>query len=1076
MSVLCQGMHSFARLGTTPALSMESVFTQPMLVMNSNYTSESSVFRNPMLTSVLAFLILLTALMPLAEARSSLVGDPRFKETNLPVEARPWYKRIIETTKYRTNNFRGYPTNPDQLARSGDPYFVGRPLNQHITMMLISFRQTGDLRLLDEVVRLMDIARAQLRDPWLDGSKDGFLNWRNTRDGKITAKLYGKDIGRDLDEVLYSAVVSQVAYACHLNRNLQSPKGYNYAERADFWKDFMVNHFVKKWRKRNKKPTGFPYLKSNLMHIYANQIRCHYYMYKLTNDTSYLNEAKKLARNFDANMVVVRTPAGEAYVWSHSVHFLYGPRDFGGIPNGQPTTYYPLTYLSIIDLHMEGFEQFASDSEMRKYMIPLRDFVLDGKSDRLPLARGIVGDYGDSRIGRRKGDGKTVTVKPFGPNEKTLSKYGREPIQNWARSILGMMAAWDNTTKLSQFTAKSYNAFNRSRTEKPILTGAHDAMFFTIMKKRGGSDNNPPPPPPPVVQKPAAPGNPVVTAVSASSLRFTWSDKSNNEDGFEIQQSRNGSTWTSIAEVDANVKAHVQTGLIPKTRYYFRVRAFNDGGDSTFTSSASGTTLALATAPAKPLALTASAISRTEIRLTWDDQADNETGFKIERSSDGGRSYSQVRTTGSNVEALTVGSLTPSTRYHFRVRAYNSVGNSAYSNIDDATTQSTPNVLPTVSLTAPVATTNLTLGASLVLKANASDSDGSIAKVEFFDGSSLIGTDATSPYSVSWKPTAGGAHSITAKATDNRGGTKVSTAKTVNVKAPNLPPVVNLTIDASATSLTAPANILLTASVSNVGGTVTKVEFYANGTLVSTDTSAPYTGTWSNVAAGTHTLTAKAFDSLGLSGTSSPLTAHVVAPSRSAIFVTDDAPLRNADRLILNRLTGMGIEVTVKFDHSVAASDATDKQLVLISSNVNSVRLGARLRDIAVPVVCWEPYLYDDMGMTGPLAKTDYDWIGEQTTIRVNGTSSPIAAGTGGAQVVYSAPQPMTWGQPSSAHVVATIEGKACIFSYRAGALMVGVNAPAKRVGIFMGNDAATILTSTGWSIFDAAVNWSMAQ
>ena len=73
---------------------------------------------------------------------------------------------------------------------------------------------------------------------------------------------------------------------------------------------------------------------------------------------------------------------------------------------------------------------------------------------------------------------------------------------------------------------------------------------------------------------------------------------------------------------------------------------------------------------------------------------------------------------------------------------------------------------PTVALTAPLNDATYTAPATITLSATASDSNGSITKVEFFQGATLIGTRTTAPYSVTWSNVAGGAYTLTAKATD----------------------------------------------------------------------------------------------------------------------------------------------------------------------------------------------------------------------------------------------------------------------------------------------------------------------
>jgi hypothetical protein len=94
---------------------------------------------------------------------------------------------------------------------------------------------------------------------------------------------------------------------------------------------------------------------------------------------------------------------------------------------------------------------------------------------------------------------------------------------------------------------------------------------------------------------------------------------------------------------------------------------------------------------------------------------------------------------------------------------------------------------PAAELTAPAEGTAIAQGgADLVLEATASDSDGTIAKVEFFDGTTHLGEDATAPYSLSVDPDtlALGVHSLTARATDNGGGVASSSSVSITVQPP----------------------------------------------------------------------------------------------------------------------------------------------------------------------------------------------------------------------------------------------------------------------------------------------------
>jgi len=92
-----------------------------------------------------------------------------------------------------------------------------------------------------------------------------------------------------------------------------------------------------------------------------------------------------------------------------------------------------------------------------------------------------------------------------------------------------------------------------------------------------------------------------------------------------------------------------------------------------------------------------------------------------------------------------------------------------------------PNKPPTVSLTAPANGSTYTLPAQIPLAATAADSDGTVTKVDFYDGDQLISTDTSAPYTGTLTSAAAGDHSITARATDNRGATAVSTPAMVKV-------------------------------------------------------------------------------------------------------------------------------------------------------------------------------------------------------------------------------------------------------------------------------------------------------
>ncbi|MFX4263269.1 stalk domain-containing protein [Pelotomaculum propionicicum] len=187
--------------------------------------------------------------------------------------------------------------------------------------------------------------------------------------------------------------------------------------------------------------------------------------------------------------------------------------------------------------------------------------------------------------------------------------------------------------------------------------------------------------------EPSAPSGLAASAVSSSEIELTWEDNSDNETGFIIERKKSGSAYTRVAEVGEDSTTYTCSGLSVDTKYYFRLRAYNDTGDSDYSNEAGATTLDVP--PDAPSRLVAGTLSTSKIKLTWEDNSDNEVGFKIERKKSGG-SYSQIAEVDEGVTSYTNSGLPDNTEYYYRVRAYNYAGDSPYSNTVSSTTGNVP--------------------------------------------------------------------------------------------------------------------------------------------------------------------------------------------------------------------------------------------------------------------------------------------------------------------------------------------------------------------------------------------------
>ena len=197
-----------------------------------------------------------------------------------------------------------------------------------------------------------------------------------------------------------------------------------------------------------------------------------------------------------------------------------------------------------------------------------------------------------------------------------------------------------------------------------------------------------------------SPSNTHVVAVSDSRIDVSWQDNSNNETGFEVHRSIDGSTGTFmlLATTAAGVTARGDLGLNPSTQYCYKVRAIKTADGRTRYSNFSNTACATTLAPRPPNAPSNTqvvAVSDSRIDVSWQDNSANETGFEVHRSANGSNGvFTLVATTAAGVTARGDTGLNPSTPYCYKVRAFITVNSLAsysdFSNTACATTLPPP--------------------------------------------------------------------------------------------------------------------------------------------------------------------------------------------------------------------------------------------------------------------------------------------------------------------------------------------------------------------------------------------------
>ena len=183
--------------------------------------------------------------------------------------------------------------------------------------------------------------------------------------------------------------------------------------------------------------------------------------------------------------------------------------------------------------------------------------------------------------------------------------------------------------------------------------------------------------------------------------------------------------------------------------------------------------------------------------------------------------------------------------------------------------------------------------------------------------------------------------------------------------------------------------------------------------------------------------------------------------------------------MVKTRLEALNFIVTVKTGTNATTADATGKALVVISSTVTPTSVGTKFRTVAVPVVLWESGLYGDMGITST-TNTSFGTATKQTQVKIINPTHPMADGLLGQPGVTTVSGTLTWGKPNANAVsVATLVGdttKIVIFGYEQGAVMPGLTAPARRVGLFMFDTTAENFYIPGQRLFDAAIKWAVGR
>jgi hypothetical protein len=205
---------------------------------------------------------------------------------------------------------------------------------------------------------------------------------------------------------------------------------------------------------------------------------------------------------------------------------------------------------------------------------------------------------------------------------------------------------------------------------------------------------------------------------------------------------------------------------------------------------------------------------------------------------------------------------------------------------------------------------------------------------------------------------------------------------------------------------------------------------------------------------------------------------------------TGDLFIRNRLEKMLGYKVILGVDSTSS-EKMYAAAESVD--LVIVSESSTSMLLRNKLKSVTTPVINYESFIQDDMGLTaierpgdpGEPENFDYGVRGKDTGIDIIMPDHPLAAGLKGHVEIYREPRQVTWGKiGKSAKVIATLTGKkeaAAIYVYNKGdKLFDGTTAAGMRIGFFLEEENITgtsnFMTEEGLRLFDAAVKFALGS
>ena len=510
-----------------------------------------------------------------------------------------------------------------------------------------------------------------------------------------------------------------------------------------------------------------------------------------------------------------------------------------------------------------------------------------------------------------------------------------------------------------------------------------------------------------------------VAAQGQSSVTLAWNPAAGtNIAGYKLYCGVASRTYTTTNNV-GNVTNATVSSLTSGTIYYFAATAVDTSGSESGYSTEVVYTIPVATAPTIVLSSPVSGASYTApatISCAASVTANGHTITQVQFYN-GATLLGTVASAPYSYSWNSVGAGT----YSLSAKAVYDSGSTVASTPANVTVTNVP--LPSIALTAPLNGASYAAPATINTAANVTANGHTITQVQFYNGATLLGTVAAAPYSFSWANVSAGTYSLSAKAVYDSGSTVASTP--ANVTVTNMPlPAIVLTAPANGASYAAPASISLAATVTANGHTITKVQFYNGATLIGQDATAPYNLTWTNVSAGSYSLSASMVYEAGSTLASSPVSVVVTglpAPWQTAdigsVAVAGSASMSNGLYTVQGAGNISGTADSFRFVYQPLSGDGEIRvRLNSLGNTGTSGRIGVMIRE---SLTSGSRYAWMGISPDGTFRWQRRDNTGGSTSSRTSTIGTPPNAWTrlvrtGNALYAYNSTNGTNWTQVSS--------------------------------------------------------------